>query len=350
MVHQTVGLTLGKFAPLHRGHQHLIETALAEMDRVIVVIYDSPEITTIPLTVRANWIKILYPTVKVIEAWDGPAEIGYSTEVKRLQEHYITKLLNGQLITHFYSSEFYGEHMSQSLRAVNRMVDEERIEFPISGTAIRKDCLTYKEYIHPTVYKDLITKVVFLGAPSTGKTTITRRLAEEYKTVWMPEYGREYWERHQVEKRLSSGQLVEIAEGHIEAEDQTLQKANNYLFVDTNAITTYMFSIHYHGCAPSRLKELALLAASRYDLVFVCHDDIPYDNTLDRSGEVQRTVFQKQIISDLNIRKIPFILLTGTLNQRVMHAKSILIEFVQYTSLAECLINRHQGNKEEGFI
>ena len=27
-----VGFTIGKFAPLHKGHQYLIETALKEMD------------------------------------------------------------------------------------------------------------------------------------------------------------------------------------------------------------------------------------------------------------------------------------------------------------------------------
>jgi hypothetical protein len=30
------GLTLGKYAPLHRGHQLVIETALAEMDETLV--------------------------------------------------------------------------------------------------------------------------------------------------------------------------------------------------------------------------------------------------------------------------------------------------------------------------
>lgn len=59
------GLTLGKFAPLHKGHQLLIETALAEMDDVIVIIYDCPEVTNIPLPVRADWIRQLYPTVQL---------------------------------------------------------------------------------------------------------------------------------------------------------------------------------------------------------------------------------------------------------------------------------------------
>ncbi|MGF1939291.1 MAG: adenylyltransferase/cytidyltransferase family protein [Nostoc sp. ChiQUE02] len=50
------GLTLGKYAPLHKGHQFVIETALAEMDEVLVIIYDCPEVTAIPLTVRARWL------------------------------------------------------------------------------------------------------------------------------------------------------------------------------------------------------------------------------------------------------------------------------------------------------
>jgi len=61
--------------------------------------------------------------------------------------------------------------------------------------------------------------VVFLGAPATGKTTIASRLAMDYNTVWMPEYGREYWEKHQVNRRLSGEQLLEIAEGHLEREE-----------------------------------------------------------------------------------------------------------------------------------
>ncbi|MFM7615708.1 MAG: AAA family ATPase, partial [Synechococcales cyanobacterium] len=96
------------------------------------------------------------------------------------------------------------------------------------------------------MYQDLIINIVFLGAPSTGKTTIARRMATEYETVWMPEYGREYWEKHHVDCRLSLEQLVDIAEGHLERENQLLYQANQYLFTDTNAITTYLFALAYH--------------------------------------------------------------------------------------------------------
>ena len=45
---KTRGLTLGKFVPLHKGHQLVIETALREMDEVMAIIYDCPETTDVP--------------------------------------------------------------------------------------------------------------------------------------------------------------------------------------------------------------------------------------------------------------------------------------------------------------
>ncbi|MEH1964928.1 AAA family ATPase [Nostoc sp.] len=329
------GLTLGKYAPLHKGHQFVIETALAEMDEVLVIIYDCPEVTAIPLTVRARWLRRLYPTVQVIEAWDGPTEVGDTFEIKKKHEEYIVKKLESKRITHFYCSEFYGEHVSQALGAVNRLVDSARKTFSISGTKVRQDPYTFRNYLCPDVYRDLITNVVFLGAPSTGKTTIASQLGKEYKTVWMPEYGREYWEKHQINRRLSLSQLVEIAKGHLEREETLLLQANQYLFTDTNALTTYQFSLYYHKTVAPELAKLAHQAVSRYDLVFLCDTDIPYDNTWDRSGEANRRIFQKQIKSELILRKIPFFSLDGELNTRIDFVKQILARYQKYQNLLD---------------
>lgn len=164
------GLTLGKFAPLHRGHQYMIEMALREMDEVIVVVYDASEVTTLPLSVRGRWIKQLYPQVDVIEAPNGPTEVGYAERIMRMHEQYMLTLLNGRKVTHFYSSEPYGDHMSKALNAVNRIVDPGRSHIPISATAIRQDLTANKAFVDPIVYRDLIANIVFLGAPSTDKS------------------------------------------------------------------------------------------------------------------------------------------------------------------------------------
>ncbi len=331
----THGLTLGKYAPLHKGHQHVIETAVSETDRVTVIIYGAPDVTTIPLTVRANWLRTLYPQITVIEAWDGPTAVGDTPEIRQQHEDYILNTLAVRDVTHFYSSEFYGDHMSRALNAVNRQVDARRERVPVSGTQIRANAYANRHFVEPLVYRDLITTVVLLGAPSTGKTTLAAALASAYNTVWMPEYGREYWETHQVERRLTPEQLVDIAKGHIVREDAKLLDANRYLFVDTNAITTYMFAKSYHGSVHPRLTDLAMQAAARYDLVFVCDTDIPYDDTWDRSGEVSRQVFQKQILADLQMRRLPYFLLRGTVPQRVAAVGQVLAAFHKFGNLVD---------------
>lgn len=325
-----IGLVLGKFAPFHKGHQFLVETALKEVDKLFLVIYGCPETTKIPLSVRANWIRKLYPQVEIIKAWDGPTETGYTKEIKKKQEDYILKLLNGKRITHFFSSEPYGGHMSIALNSKNCVVDIKRKKIKISGTKIRKNPSKHKKYLDPIVYRDFVVNIVFLGAPSSGKTTIAEKLAKKFNTVWMPEYGREYWDKHQVNRRLTTDQLLEIAETHLEREEKLLYEAKNYLFTDTNAITTYMFSLYYHGKAHPRLEKLAEECIQRYDLVFLCDIDIPYDDTEDRSGDANRELFHKQIKEYLNEREIPFITLKGNLKERIKTVEEIIKKFEKY--------------------
>ena len=325
-----IGLTLGKFAPLHRGHQHVIETALKETDELIIVIYDAKEVTRVPLKVRAQWIRKLYPDVEVIEGANGPTDVGYTDQVKRIQEQYILGLLKGRSVTHFYSSELYGGHMSAALNAVNRVVDLHRSSFPVSGTQVRKNPYNHRALLHPEIYKDLITNIVFVGAPSTGKTTIAEVCGKHFHTTWMPEYGREYWEKYNINRKLTPEQLVELAYGHLEKEDNELLQANRYLFTDTNAITTFMFSHYYHAFALPALKDLARAAESRYHIVFLCDTDIPYDDTEDRSGDVKRKAFQQQILADLEERSIRFELLSGSVAERLKRVQEVLAGFERY--------------------
>ncbi|UQZ32662.1 cytidyltransferase [Paenibacillus sp. PK3_47] len=326
-----LGLTLGKFAPLHKGHQFMIETALQEVDELIVVIYET-KVTPVPLHIRSGWIRELYPAVRVIEAWDGPDGYSDDREHEIREEQYILGLLDGEQVTHFYSSEFYGRHMSIALGAEDRRVDEAREKVPVSATMVRSDPYKYRDYVSDIVYRDLITKAVFVGAMSTGKSTITEALARRYRTAFAGEYGRDYWAEHQVDRRITLEAFDEIAVGHMEREEQALLAADRYLFVDTNAITTYMYALDYHGRAPELLTRLALENAQRYDLFFLCEDDIPYDDTWDRSGDQKRHVFHRQIIADLKQRRIPYITLRGSLEERMRKVDEVLARFQPYSN------------------
>lgn len=178
-----IGLTLGKYAPFHKGHEYVLETMLKEMDEAVAVIYDTP-VTPVPLQIRAGWIRKLFPEVTVIEAWDGPEGRPHDSEYELREERYISNLLDKRKISAFYSSEYYGEHMSKALKCADRRVDEAREAVPVSASMIRENPFQYRKYISDAVYRDLIVKAVFLGAMSTGKSTITEALAKRYNTTF----------------------------------------------------------------------------------------------------------------------------------------------------------------------
>ena len=63
------GLVFGKFMPLHRGHQLLIDRALAQTDDVTIVVYDSEPpgaYPPMPLEKRLGWLERLYPQAEAI--------------------------------------------------------------------------------------------------------------------------------------------------------------------------------------------------------------------------------------------------------------------------------------------
>ncbi|WP_052297650.1 hypothetical protein [Leadbettera azotonutricia] len=113
-----IGLALGKYAPFHKGHALVVDTMLNEMDEGILVIYHT-SVTPIPFYVRS--------------AWNGSE--GYSNECSHeiKEEEYIKSILDNTKISAFYSSEFYGEHMSRALHCEDRRIDEARKNVLASG-------------------------------------------------------------------------------------------------------------------------------------------------------------------------------------------------------------------------
>ena len=142
MSEEKIGFTIGKFAPFHKGHAYLIDTALKEMDKFYIVVYDTPQFN-ISMVEKLNVLKQKYPNVKLIEAYNSPTQIGLDSESVSIQMKYLSNLIKDIKPTHFYSSEDYGEYVAKYLNIENRIVDKERIKYPISATMIRNG--EYKE-------------------------------------------------------------------------------------------------------------------------------------------------------------------------------------------------------------
>ncbi len=149
-----IGFTIGKFAPLHKGHQYLIEKGLKEMDKFYVIIYET-QVTEVPLETRGSWIQQIYPEVNLLYAKNPPSQYGLDEESVKIQTDYLRELVKDIEVTHFYNSEPYGKFVARDLEIEEVQVDRKRIKYPISGTDIRNNVKENEEYIEDIVYKDI---------------------------------------------------------------------------------------------------------------------------------------------------------------------------------------------------
>lgn len=155
---EKIGFTIGKFAPFHKGHEYLIETALKEMDKLIVVVYDT-DVIDVNTEKRAQWIKEKYPNVEIKFAHNPPSQYGLDKESVNIQMKYLTKIMENEKPTHFYSSEKYGKSVAEYMNIIDRRVDNERQTVPISASKIRNNIEENKNWIENKVYLDCKDKL-----------------------------------------------------------------------------------------------------------------------------------------------------------------------------------------------
>lgn len=145
-----IGLVGGKFVPLHRGHQHLIETAAEGCYQLIVAVYDTPGFP-VPVKVRADWVRTLYPQARVIEMADPLPELDDEDEISRIYADDIRAVV-GEPIDVVFSSEEYGARWARHLGARHVLVDMARETVPVSGTLVRADPEKMRPFVHPMVW------------------------------------------------------------------------------------------------------------------------------------------------------------------------------------------------------
>ena len=149
-----IGFTIGKFAPLHLGHDALITRGILENDLFYILINDT-DVIDIPLNVRANWLKELYPDAKVILGYNPPKRYGMDKESINIQINYLKKMFDGIPVTRFYSGEDYGDFVAEAFGIEHVRINK---DIDISATMIRNDLDTNKKYLKIKVYNDLINK------------------------------------------------------------------------------------------------------------------------------------------------------------------------------------------------
>jgi HTH-type transcriptional repressor of NAD biosynthesis genes len=253
------GIAIGKFMPLHKGHEHMIKFAAGMLDTLLVLVSGSED-DEIPLSERYEWVKEFVSreqlfNVCVIHHTDNsptPINIDEDGTVldEEFQQYWVDEFIRvSKSATHVVSSDLYGKVLAERMGLEWLPVDPNRKIVPISATAIRKDPVNNFEYIsdYAASFKSSARKrITVVGAESTGKSTLTKLLAREFSGSLSTEYGRVISEARGL--NLSGRDFDDIFRGQI-AQDKVIEKnsVSPFMFIDTEAYTTYLFGQIYLG-------------------------------------------------------------------------------------------------------
>lgn len=276
-----IGLVLGKFLPPHRGHQFLIETALAQCERLTVLVCSLAR-EPIAGVLRYAWLQEMFPQAHVVHVTDeNPAYPHEHPDFWQIWTDTIRRHTDAPPDAVF-TSEDYGVELAQHLGAQHVLVDLDRHNFPVSGTQIRANPLAYWEFIPPVVRPYFVKRVAVTGPESTGKTTLAAQLAARFDTVWTPEYGREYVDGGHALDDLTIGDIAAIAQGQQAREAAQARVANRILFCDTDLLTTTLWSRHFFQTCPDWIETAA--RAAHYDLTLLLAPDVAWVDDPQRVG------------------------------------------------------------------
>lgn len=139
------GFIVGKFCPLHKGHQFLIETGIQLSQELMILSYTSTDFKNCEPEKRYRWITTLYPEEKVIviPSSDCPLDSD-EADIHRLFCGNVMKE-NDYIPDVIFTSEKYGEPFSNfiskmmGITASHYLVDIERNRYQISGTKLREN-------------------------------------------------------------------------------------------------------------------------------------------------------------------------------------------------------------------
>lgn len=169
-----------------------------------------------------------------------------------------------------------------------------------------------------------IIRVAFVGPECTGKTTLSKTLAEDFQTKWVPEFMRTYLQKKWDEKRETCtwDDLEPIALGQISSENKLIQEANKIIFCDTNLLELMIYSYIYYGKCSTEIEKYAL--ENHYDVVFLTDIDVPWqaDDLRDKPNEREFMFTQfKQMLDKQNIK---YVIITGDLEKRLKTIKEVV--------------------------
>ena len=342
------GLVIGKFYPLHEGHLALIRFAAEKSDRLSVIVMAS-QFESVPLASRQSWLQeetAALGDVHVIGVrCDAPVDYG-SDIAWQANVALMTAALDDSgapPVTAVFSSEPYGDELATRFGAASVTYDMRRAAHPVSGSAVRADLIGRWPQTAASARLDLATRVIVVGAESTGTTTLAHDLTEHYRDHGfsairdVEEYGRELTYRLHAEASRRAGAEVpvesivwrpehfaEVAREQRRREDLAAL-ACPLVIADTDALATELWERRYVGADSHGAADVNAGGIPRRDVYLVTdHVGVPFEQDGWRDGEHIREQMTDWFTTELTRRGASWVLLRGDRTERLRYACTLI--------------------------
>ncbi|HVS30917.1 MAG TPA: ATP-binding protein [Thermoanaerobaculia bacterium] len=137
---------------------------------------------------------------------------------------------------------------------------------------------------------ETLTRVCLIGPECTGKSDLAAALATHYGTVASKEFARQYAEGR---SSLFYEDVEAIARGQMAEETAAEPAALRLIILDTDLISTVVYSRHYYGRCPDWV--VAAARERRADLYLLMDTDVPWqpDAARDAGGDEREDLFDE---------------------------------------------------------
>lgn len=262
-----IGMVLGCFCPLHKGHMDLIMRAKKENDMCYIIVcgYDGDKgEPLLPLSKRYRYAKETFKNDELIKViYVNDTELGidqsmsFSNWEKWLNQVYIKMdAKDAEKDKIWYVGELGYMKCLHNLN--ENCIYINRKELPISATIIRENPLKYWNYIAPAFRKVFSHNILITGTASEGKTTLTQDIAKYFGIPYSEEMG-----RLRLENTTKQDDELDFGDFHYNLYEQNKANADNIdglanqgiVISDTDNLVTLMYARMYADEPNFKLSE-----------------------------------------------------------------------------------------------
>lgn len=288
----TTAFVLMTALPPTKGHLHLIQFAAQTASRLRVVVCTQPDepMGNERFLAIKDAVRNLFHSDAVVlrinhQLPQDPETPGFWDLWKNLMIWAGFK--PGDIVV---SSEAYGQKLADINSGVFIPYDPQRELYTCRGTDARHDLRGKFDTLMPEFQHYVRQTVTVFGAESTGKTTLSKAVADSMNGHWLYEWARPYLEL--VGPEITEQAMIDIATGQLAAQKHTATWYDKpFVVQDTDLFSTVGYWEQPHwtealGIVPPGLVSEAI--KNKSDLYLITQSNIPFEPDKLRYGVDKR--------------------------------------------------------------